>query len=256
MSVIGEKVTDYAGKVTSTTITEAGAVVNVEAEVGPFGTVLYTATLGPAVDAAGEKGPFATRTQAFLPDGRTMSFSVAGTWRKSGHHKWELKGIGLAADGQRNFVVEELELATRSTKGTIYALDDGEGRKERVIRAIGEKMADYTGKVTSATMTAAGSVINAEGTSGSYFGTFGYTATFGPAVDAAGETGPLTGRVQDFRADGSVVPQIVTGVWRKSGTHQWEVKAINVGADGGRFFFVEVWDLATRSVTGTIYALD
>ena len=120
---------------------------------------------------------------------------------------------------------------------------------------IGEKVADYTGKVTSATITAEGSVMNAEGDAGP-FGTYMYTATFGSAVDAAGETGPLTGRVQDFRPDGSVVPQGVTGVWRKSGHHQWEVKAINMATDGKCFFFVEVWDLATRSITGTVYALD
>ena len=113
---------------------------------------------------------------------------------------------------------------------------------------IGEKVADYTGQVTSATITAEGSVMNAEA--------YMYTATFGPAVDAAGETGPLTGRVQDFRPDGSVVPQVVTGVWRKSGHHQREVKAINMATDGNCFFFVEVWDLATRSISGTIYALD
>lgn len=123
MSVIGEKITDYTGKVTSVTMTAGGAVINAEAEVGPFGTALYTETVGPAVDAAGETGPFSTQTQAFLPDGSTMSFTVTGTWRKSGQHKWELKGIGLAADGQCSFVVEEHDLATRSTTGTIYALD-------------------------------------------------------------------------------------------------------------------------------------
>jgi len=209
-------------------------------------------TFGPAVDAESEKGAFAARTRAFLSDGGVMSLTVTGTWCKREHHKWEQKGIGLSADGQRYFVVEELEMATRSTRGRIYVLDDD----ERVMRAIGEKIADYTGEVTSATMTAAGSVLNAEGTSGAYFGRFGYTATFGPPVDVSGETGPLAGRVQDFRPDGSVVSQVVTGVWRTSGTHQWEVKAINVGADGGRFFFVETWDLPLGLLTGTIYALD
>ena len=42
MRVIGEKIADYTGKVTTTTVTEAGVVLNVEADVGPFGTVLYT----------------------------------------------------------------------------------------------------------------------------------------------------------------------------------------------------------------------
>ena len=121
--------------------------------------------------------------------------------------------------------------------------------------AIGEKISDYTGKVTSVTLTEAGSIMNAEGEAGP-FGTYLYTATFGPAGGPAGETGPLTGRVQDFRPDGSVVPQVVTGVWRKRGHRQWEVKAINMAADGKCLFFVEVWDLATRSISGTIYALD
>ena len=74
--------------------------------------------------------------------------------------------------------------------------------------------------------------------------------------DTAGETGSVTGRVQDFRPDGSVVPQVVTGVWRKRGRRQWEVKAINIAADGQCLFFVEAWDLAARSLSGTIYALD
>ena len=121
--------------------------------------------------------------------------------------------------------------------------------------AIGEKIADYTGQVTSVTLTETGTVLNAEGEAGP-FGTYLYTATFGPAVDTAGETGSLTGRVQDFRPDGSVVPQVVTGVWRKRGHRQWEVKAINMAADGTCLFFVEAWDLATRSLSGTIYALD
>ena len=52
-----------------------------------------------------------------------MSVSGGGTWRTIGVHKWELKVINLGSDGQRVLVVEELDLATRSTKGTAYALD-------------------------------------------------------------------------------------------------------------------------------------
>ena len=123
MRVIGEKIADYTGKVTTTTVTEAGVVPNVEADVGPFGTVLYTVTFGPAGDAAGETGPVTLRGHCFLADGGTLPFTGAGTWRKSGHHRWRVKTINLAADGQRVFVVEEWDLATRSTKGTVYALD-------------------------------------------------------------------------------------------------------------------------------------
>ena len=40
-----------------------------------------------------------------------------------GTHWWELKGIMFQADGQRTFVVEEWDLATRSRMGPAYALD-------------------------------------------------------------------------------------------------------------------------------------
>ena len=123
MSVIGDKFGAYAGKVTSSTVTEAGPAVNVEADAGDLGTILYTTTFGAAVNAAGETGPCTVRGMIFGPDGTTVSVSGGGTWRTIGVHKWELKVINLGSDGQRVLVVEELDLATRSTKGTAYALD-------------------------------------------------------------------------------------------------------------------------------------
>ena len=59
MSVIGEKRGELKGKVTSVTMTAGGVVVNVDADVGPSGTVLYTEPFGLAVD----------RRQDFLPGG-------------------------------------------------------------------------------------------------------------------------------------------------------------------------------------------
>jgi len=56
MNVLGEKLTDFAGKITSVTATEVGLVVNVENETGPFGNVLYTVTLGPAIAPEEETG--------------------------------------------------------------------------------------------------------------------------------------------------------------------------------------------------------
>ena len=103
MSVIGEKLGEISGKITSVTITEAGNAVNLEAEVGSVGTVLATLTFGP--------------------DGSSPSFTSGGTWRTSGHHKWEIKDISLDSEGQRMLVVDEFDLATRSHKGTIYSLD-------------------------------------------------------------------------------------------------------------------------------------
>ena len=123
MSVIGKKLGEINGKITSVTITEAGNAVNLEAEVGSLGTVLGTVTFGPAVDAAGETGPITIHGQMLAPDGSSRSFTSGGTWRTSGHHKWEIKHIPLDSDGQRMFVVDEFDLATRTHKGTAYAMD-------------------------------------------------------------------------------------------------------------------------------------
>ena len=43
---------------------------------------------------------------------------------------------------------------------------------------------------------------------------------------------------------------------RKVGAQQWEEKAILVGNDGQRFYVVDVFDLATRTTKGTVYAMD
>jgi hypothetical protein len=62
------------------TATEAGLIVNVENEAGPFGNVLYTVTLGPAIVPEEETGAHTIRGQAFSPDGGT----VEGTSGKGG----------------------------------------------------------------------------------------------------------------------------------------------------------------------------
>ena len=123
MGTIGKKIANYTGKVTSFTMSEAGGAVNVEADAGDFGTILYTTTFGPPVDAAGETGAVTVRGQGFLPDGSALPVTGGGTWRKIGTHKFELKVINQSADGQRYFVTEVGELATRSAKGAIYELD-------------------------------------------------------------------------------------------------------------------------------------
>ncbi len=59
--------------------------------------------------------------------------------------------------------------------------------------AIGEKQAEFSGKITSVTIRDTGSEVNVEANVGSFGMVFG-TVAFGPAVDAAGETGPVTVR--------------------------------------------------------------
>ena len=123
MSVIGEKQAEISGKITSVTIRDASSEVNLEANVGEFGTVFGTVTFEPPVDADGETGPVVVRGRALRPDGATVPFRGGGTWRKSGKHRWEIKHISLDAEGQRIFVVDEFDMVARTNTGTLYALD-------------------------------------------------------------------------------------------------------------------------------------
>ena len=101
MAAIGEKQAEISGKITSVTIRDTDTEVNVEANVDSFGMVFGTVTFAPAVDAARETGPGIVRGRALRPDGATVPFKGAGTWRKTGHHQWEIKHISLDAEGQR-----------------------------------------------------------------------------------------------------------------------------------------------------------
>ncbi len=123
MNVLGEKLTDFAGKITSVTATEVGLVVNVENETGPFGNVLYTVTLGPAIAPEEETGAHTIRGQAFSPDGGTLEFSGGGVWRSSGPYQRILKHITQLANGQRTFAVDNFDLVKNTASGTVYALD-------------------------------------------------------------------------------------------------------------------------------------
>lgn len=123
MSAIGEKQAEISGKITSVTIRDASSEVNLEANVGEFGTVFGTVTFEAPVDADGETGPVVVRGRALRPDGATVPFRGGGTWRKSGKHRWEIKHISLDAEGQRIFVVDEFDMVARTNTGTLYALD-------------------------------------------------------------------------------------------------------------------------------------
>jgi hypothetical protein len=121
MSAIGEKQGEFTGTITSVTITETDAVVTFEEDT--LGLVLGTATFGRAIDPEGETGPFTVHAKVLLSEGGILSVRGTGAWRKTGPQQWEEKAILLGNGGERFFVVDEFDLAARTTKGVYYALD-------------------------------------------------------------------------------------------------------------------------------------
>ena len=121
MSVIGEKITDFTGTITSVTMQDGSTLVNFEEDT--FGTVLGTAIFRPGAGDAAEAGPFTVRATLFMSDGGVQSVKGEGTWRKVGSQQWEEKAILVGDDHQRLYVVDVFDFGTHSTKGTVYALD-------------------------------------------------------------------------------------------------------------------------------------
>ena len=89
-AVIGQKITDFAAKVTSVTYLENKSVINLQTfgDVGPYGTVGVTATFSRPVDGDGSTGPYSSQGISFRKDDSVERISSQGVWRSLGQHRW------------------------------------------------------------------------------------------------------------------------------------------------------------------------
>ena len=66
---------------------------------------------------------------SFQDGGKVISFSVGGAWttiKKGGEntHSWQVKDMGIDAEGNKIFGIWTLDLASMSATGSIYNLGD------------------------------------------------------------------------------------------------------------------------------------
>jgi len=99
----------------------AGSVlnqVNWEGTATGFGAVFSTATYvgGP------KGGTFSYCAEAFLDDGHAVTGIGQGTFESSGKHRWRTEGFMQLSDGRRIRAEGEMDLASRSWKGTLYEM--------------------------------------------------------------------------------------------------------------------------------------
>ena len=122
--VVGEKISDFASKVTSVTYLEGRNVVNLqtESDVATYGTVGSTAEFIAPSRAKGTTGVYKTRGMAFRPDGATIGFTGHGAWKALGDNRWSVTSIIVDDEGARNIAVATLELKTMMMKGSLYKL--------------------------------------------------------------------------------------------------------------------------------------
>ncbi len=116
----GKKIGEYSLKMITLTHTAgpAGSIliqVNFEGTATGFGAIYETATfIGGAKD-----GTFSIVGQAFLDNGEGLTGIGQGTYESNGKNRWSTKGIVDISDGRRQSSEGEIDLASRSWKGTI-----------------------------------------------------------------------------------------------------------------------------------------
>jgi len=99
----------------------AGSVlsqVNWEGTATGFGAVFATATYvgGP------KNGTFSECGTAYLDNGDGLSGIGQGTYESSGKHQWRTESCMQISDGRRIASEGEMDLASRSWKGTLFEM--------------------------------------------------------------------------------------------------------------------------------------
>ena len=101
------------------TVGPAGSVllqVNWEGTATGFGTLFGTATY-----VGGQRGgTFSWVSTAYLDNGDGLNGVGQGTYENSGKHRWNTKAITEISDGRRIAAEGEIDLASRSWKGTLF----------------------------------------------------------------------------------------------------------------------------------------
>jgi len=116
----GKAVGEFSLKIVSTTLETgpAGSIlnkVNLEGTATGFGAVFQTATFigGP------KDGTCSVVGVAYLDNGDALSGVGQGTYESKGKHRWATTGSMELSDGRRIASTGEIDLASRSWKGTI-----------------------------------------------------------------------------------------------------------------------------------------
>ncbi len=117
----GKKLGEYSLKSITSTLTPgpAGSVLN---QVNWEGTATgFGALFGTATFVGGNKGgTFSWCSTSYLENGDGLTATGHGTYESIGKNRWSTKGIVEISDGSRQSSEGEIDLASRSWKGTIF----------------------------------------------------------------------------------------------------------------------------------------
>jgi len=117
----GKQIGEFSLKFTSITLTPGPAgsnllQANCEGTATGFGTILGTATFVGA-----KSGTYSWCSQAYLDDGEVVTGAGPGAYESVGKHRWRTQGSVQISDGRTVPTEGEIDLATRSWTGKIFA---------------------------------------------------------------------------------------------------------------------------------------
>jgi hypothetical protein len=116
----GKPIGEFSLKMVTQTNTPgpAGSVliqVNFEGTGAGFGAIFDTSTF----TGGGKDGTFSQVGSAYLDNGDVLSGIGQGTYESKGKHRWATMSIIQISDGRRLSSTGEIDLASRTWKGTL-----------------------------------------------------------------------------------------------------------------------------------------
>ena len=122
----GKALGEYSAKSTSATLSPGpggSTVIAINFEgTGNVAGLGSGTIVGTGTFVGGKSGTFSYCGAGFLDNGETNSATGAGTYESSGKHRWRTVGILQLQDGSSVISEGEIDLATRSWKGTLFEL--------------------------------------------------------------------------------------------------------------------------------------
>lgn len=120
----GKSLGEYSAKSTSATLSPGPGgstitAINFEG-TGTLAGLGSGTIVGTGTFVGGKSGTFSYCGAAYFDNGETNNATATGTYESSGKHRWRTVGILHFQDGSSAVSEGEIDLATRSWKGTLF----------------------------------------------------------------------------------------------------------------------------------------
>ena len=117
--VDGEKIS-LTGKITDITLSDAGGVINVEADNEKYGKTWLTYNIKLSNPASSDKGSFHGRAVAINNEGSRNSATRQGLWSRNGYI-YSFLSLDDVSDGNQYLCITEMNVKTNTVEMSFYA---------------------------------------------------------------------------------------------------------------------------------------